>query len=51
VLEKFTDAAKEIWYENPAGRWLVGASFVRWIGVQTIAFYLPLYFSNVYPEY
>jgi len=44
VMDRFTDAAKELWYENPAGRWVVGASFVRWIGVQSISFYLPLYF-------
>lgn len=36
---------------NPTGRWVLLASATRAIGTNSLGFYKPLYFTNIYPEY
>ena len=51
MIQRLKEASHEVWNENPAGKWILMGATARWVGVQCISFYMPLYFTNVYPEF
>ena len=45
------EAGREIFVESPTGRWVIAATTARMFGSYCVAFYKPLYFAKVYPNF
>ena len=51
MVTQFLEAGREIFFENPTGRWIIAANMTRMFGSFCVAFYKPLYFAKVYPNF